>query len=326
MKRSLYILLALMLLMACTPSVPSEVIQPGDMEDLLYDYHLSQAMAREDRGGNEMDFNRKKYFLAVLQKHGVTEADFDSSLVYYYSHVDYLKKIYSRVNERLSDDAKLLGASVGEIGRYSGYSATGDTANIWKETTDVLLMPCPTMNRFDFALKADTSFYKGDSFMFQFMTEYLWQSGMKDATVCILTKYEGDSIIQTVNHVSVSGLAQIRVPVNRDNKLKELTGFIYLDDGNDGADLRRMMFISQIQLIRFHNKELLKNDTIKTDSVKAGTKTDSLQRGNNPRGPMPDSIRNRIVGRRLGGTPVPPPRRDAGDRVDAGPVDIKARR
>lgn len=318
MKHSVLVISALLLLLACTPRVPSDVIQPGDMEDILYDYHVAQAMAREEMG-KATDFNNTKYYLAVLKKHGVTEAEFDSSLVYYYSHIDRLKDIYSEVNTRLADDAKALGASVGDISRYSQYGTTGDTANIWKEATDVLLMPRPTMNRYDFTIKADTSFRKGDSFMFQFMTDYLWQNGMKDAVVCIVTKYEGDSIIQTVNHVSVSGIAQIRVPTNRENKLKEIVGFIYMGDGGEESDTRKMMFVSQMQFIRFHNKNLQNETSSKVDSVK----TDSVQRSDNPGGPMPDSVRRGIIGRRLGGTPVPPTGRTAPNRVDARAAEIK---
>ena len=163
---------------------------------------------------------------------------------------------------------------MGDINRYSQYSATGDTANIWNLQPDVLLIPRPTMNRFDFTIKADTSFYLGDSFMFQFMFEYLWQSGSKDAVVCIVTKYEGDSIVQTTSHISGSGSAQVRVPANNEKKVKEMRGFIYLNDGNDDSDTRKMLFASQLQLIRFHNKQL-KHDTNKTDTLAK----DSVQRG-----------------------------------------------
>ncbi len=273
MKRSLIILFLIMLVMACTPSVPSEYIQPGEMEDILYDYHIGQAIVKAEHSGEQNDFKKTKYFLAVLEKHGVTQADFDSSMVYYYSHLVRLKSIYTEVNERLAENAKELGATVGAIGRYSQYSATGDTANIWKGASDIILIPRPTMNRYDFTVKVDTSFYKGDSFMFQFMSEYIWQSGSKDAVVCVVSKYEGDSIIQTVNHISVSGLSQVRIPANRENKLKEMQGYIYLGKGGtDDENIRRMMFISQLQLIRFHNKDI-KNDTKNSDDKK-----DSLSR------------------------------------------------
>lgn len=299
MKNGFYIIVSLLILMACKPSVPKEYIQPGDMEDILYDYHIAQAMAKAHRN-QEMDVLKTEYFTAVLKKHGVTEAEFDSSLVYYYSHVKRLQGIYQNVNDRLSDEAKMLGSTVGEIGQYSRYSATGDTASIWKGQTDIMLMPFPAMNRYDFTVEVDTSFYKGDSFSFQFMTEYLWQAGYKDAVVCVVTKYEGDSIIQTSNHVSVSGLSQIRIPANHERKLKEMRGFIYLATGGaDDANARRMMFISQVQLIRFHNKEQA-NET-------NNSKADSLQRTDNAGRPMPDAIqRGNIGGLRDRPVPAPP--------------------
>ena len=302
MKHSLFMILSMMLVMACTPSVPSQYIQPGDMEDILYDYHLAQAMVKAEQLGDNGDFEKTKYFLAVLQKHGVTEADFDSSMVYYYSHLVKLKKIYTEVNERLADDAKELGAAVGEIGKYSQYSSVGDTANIWKGATDILLIARPTMNRFDFTVAADTSFYKGDSFMFQFMSEYIWQVGSKDAVVCLLAKYEGDSIVQTVNHISVAGLAQIRVPAIREKKLKEMQGYIYLCKDNGEEDhTRKMMFISQIQLIRFHNKDT------RDETTNESGKTDSLQRGSDAGRPSADPVRSgNIGGNRSGAVPLMP--------------------
>ena len=293
MKNSLYVLMVLFvfsMLQACKPSVPSKYIQPGDLEDILYDYHIAQALATTDQMSN-YDFERTKYFLAVLKKHGVTQADFDSSMVYYYSHLDRLKPIYLEVNERLADEAKSVGASVATIGRYTAYSSTGDTANIWKNRTDVLLIPRPTMNRFDFTIDVDTSFYKGDSFMFQFMSEYLWQSGSKDAVVCIVTKYEGDSIIQTTNHVSVSGISQVFVPAIRERKLQQMHGFIYLNASTDDETTRKTMFISQMHLIRFHTTAL------KTETKKDTVKTDSVQRSVDARGQVPDTTRGGAIGR-----------------------------
>ena len=158
-----------MLVVACKPTVPSEYIQPGDMRDILYDYHIAMAMARQ-KGGGEADFHRSLYFQLVLKKHNVTEAEFDSSLVYYYSHAYRLKDIYNEVNDRLDEEASTLGVAVGDISRYSQYSENGDTANIWNQQTDLLLIPRPTMNRFDFTVKSDSTFRRGDSFMFQFMS------------------------------------------------------------------------------------------------------------------------------------------------------------
>ena len=319
MKYSLPYIFLLMLAVACKPTVPSQYIQPGEMENILYDYHVAQAMSDNPGLGNA-EIRKVEYIHAVLEKHGVSEADFDSSLVYYYSHADRLKEIYVRVSDRLSNEAKSLGAAVGDINRYSQYSAIGDTANIWNLTPDILLIPRATQNRYEFKVPVDTAFYLGDSFMFQFVSEFLYQNGSKDAVVCLVTKYEGDSIIQTVNHISMPGISQIRVPANKENKLKDLRGYIYLTDGGDVSDTRKLMYISQIQLIRFHNKVIQKADeAVKKDSIQA----DSLQRVDDAGGAMPDTLRRRVIGRRPGGTPLRPRTGDAPDRVDTRAVELK---
>ena len=304
MRRSLTYLLVLMLVVACKPTVPSEYIQPDDLEDILYDYHLALAMSRQ-KGMTEQDFNRSLYFHSVLKKHDVTEADFDSSLVYYYSHAYRLKDIYTKVNQRLNDEAASLGVATGDINRYSQYSTTGDTANIWTQHTDLLLIPSPTMNRYDFEVEVDSTFKRGDSFMFQFMSEFIWQTGSKDITVCFVSKYEGDSIIQTVNHISVSGIAQVRLPVYREKKLKAMRGFIYLSDGGDDSNTRKLLFVSQIQLIRFHDKTIDDDETTNDESITETSPKDSIQRSDDTRGTSSDTIRGRISGGQHGLRPIP---------------------
>ncbi len=291
MKHSaLYVILLVLMTVGCKPKVPSELVQPDDLEDILYEYHLAQSMARNEHT-LDASYNQTKYFLAVLEKHHVSEAVFDSSLVYYYTHAERLKDIYANVYERLANDAKKLGASVGDINRYSQYSETGDTANIWRDETAMLLIPHPTKNRFDFVIKADSTFKVGDSFMFQFVAEHIWQSGSKDAIVCIKTMYEKDSVLQSVNHVSMSGISQLRVPSNTTLNIKELRGFIYLPQGEDNNEVRRLMFINQIQLIRFHNKEIQVQH--ENDST-AIVKTDSLPRVDITRGAKQDTLRHNL--------------------------------
>lgn len=299
MRNSVAIVLLMVFMVGCKPSVPSEYIQPGDMEDILYDFHVSQAMAKEACNGN-YDYKKNLYFQAVLKKYDVSEAVFDSSLVYYYSHADRLKKIYLRVAERLNDDAKVLGASVGDIGKYSQYSESGDTANIWKYESYMMLMPKPTVNRFDFHVDADTSFYKGDSFMFQFLSDFVYQSGVREAVVCLVAKYEGDSIVQTSSRISTAGMTQLRIPRYREGTLKEMNGFILLNGNEEDNDIRKLMFISQIQLIRFHHHK--EQDDQKNSPE---NKTDSLPRTPDSPGRTPDTTSHRTI-QRTGGPALSP--------------------
>ena len=48
MRHSLPFFLLLLMVIGCKPMVPSEYIQPEDMEDLLYDYHIATALAKNE--------------------------------------------------------------------------------------------------------------------------------------------------------------------------------------------------------------------------------------------------------------------------------------
>ena len=117
-KWFVWVVLALVLVTACKPSIPKGIIDPDDMEDFLYDYHLARAIAAQHQTNDSRDFNETMYHHAVLKKHGITQAELDSSFIYYYGHVERFAKIYQNVTKRLNEDAMELGASVGELGDF----------------------------------------------------------------------------------------------------------------------------------------------------------------------------------------------------------------
>ena len=101
----------LMGLLACKPSMPDDVLSPGKMEDILYDYHLADGMAYAEANYDQLGYKKMVYREAALRKHGVTKAEFDSSMVYYYRHTEKLHDIYLNLAKRLNNDALALGAT-----------------------------------------------------------------------------------------------------------------------------------------------------------------------------------------------------------------------
>ena len=99
LRHSHIVILFLVFLVACSPKVPREYIQPDDMEDILYDYFVSQGIVKEE-GLDNTDYRRELYFETVLKKYDLTRAEFDSSLVYYYTRSDRFVKIWKNVQEK----------------------------------------------------------------------------------------------------------------------------------------------------------------------------------------------------------------------------------
>ena len=244
--------LAAIMLASCKPQVPSSYIQPDDLADILYDYYMCNSLAEQS---DDPDYNHRVYYLAVLKKHDVSEAEFDSSLVYYYTHAERLAKIYETVANRMKSEATKLGASVGEMGQYANLTSQGDTANIWNESTCAMLMPTPPYNRLDFSLKADTTFKRGDSFVLNIMANFMYQSGTKDGIIYAKVSYTGDSTAVFYANVNSSGLSRLQIPANDEADIKSIDGFFYLGQGSDDSFTRKILFIDDIQLIRFHRKK-----------------------------------------------------------------------
>jgi hypothetical protein len=220
--------------------------------------------------GKERDYAQVQLFEEVLRKHGVTRADFDSSLVYYYKRAERFDRMYAHVNERLDKQALALGATEGEIGKYSALKADGDTANIWVEKAAYVLMPMPPYHKVEFEIEADSTFKKGDSFLFQFMADYVYQNGSRDGVALVAITYDNDSIVQRQLSFGNNGLQQLHLLPLHDHAVKRIRGFFHLGGAKEKTTVQRLLFIDNIQFIRFHianDNEQQQPETVQKDSV-----------------------------------------------------------
>lgn len=261
---------SLWLIGACTPGTPRQFIQPDEMEDILVDYHVAKALSQNSGlPSDSVAFYQALYKKAIFQKHGVTEELFDSSMVYYYTHAERFNAICQRVYDRLEERALTLGATEGELGKFAQYNATGDTANIWAERQNATLLPVPPYNRLDFEIEIDSTFRRGDSFLLQFMCDYIYQDGSKTGVVYLAVNYDNDTTISRNLHFMSSGISQLNFPAYDDGDISSIRGFFYLGDGNKRTTTTRLLFLRNIQFIRFHKE--IENETAKKDSLPQDT-------------------------------------------------------
>ncbi len=278
----LSVLFALLIMAGCKDSVPDNIIQPGEMEDILYDYHVAQSMAN-GRVSDNLPYQERLYRDAVFKKYDITSADFDSSMVYYMRHTQILKGIYGNLAKRLSDDALKLGASADEVNRYTVLSNNGDTANIWAGEKSYALVPVPPLNKMTFRMQADTTFKKGDSFLFRVNAMFLYQDGMKDATAMLAVRYDNDSVATQIMHMSMPQTYDLQVLGDEKHNIKEISGFVYLaaPDANSSKTTLKLLLIDKLKLIRFHVTDKDKNEQMRK------AHQDSINAANGNAGGMP---------------------------------------
>ena len=83
---------------------PKGILHSWEMRSLLYDLHRTDALLQISGKQYESDEVRDLYYAGVLERHGVTQAQFDSSLVWYTAHPQLFDKIYPKVIARMRAD------------------------------------------------------------------------------------------------------------------------------------------------------------------------------------------------------------------------------
>jgi len=278
LKRILFLLLSLIILIACEED-PSNILSQGKMEDVLYDYHLAQAMI-EQLDVQDREKNAQAYIDAVFEKHNITEAEFDSSLVYYNRNANDLKEIYASLQQRYEDYNRELALATGND-VMTVYSQNGDTANIWNGTKLIMLKDKEGLNYSSFTFNSDSSFHRKDKFLLVCSSILVDESNINSENYVniglTITYKDGKTTASTIR-TSSSREMQLNITANEDKDIKSISGYFYY---KGKSDTRNIAFVSNIGLIRMRTEiespKEIPSDTISADSASTTTVTNIKQ-------------------------------------------------
>lgn len=238
-------------LFGCGKKVPKDVIQPQAMEDLLYDYHLATTLSA-DLPYNE-NYKKEAYLAYVFKKHHVTEAEFDSSMVWYSRHSDEMTTIYQNLQKRMETTAEQLKK---QTIRHSGevsVSLSGDTVDLWQDRTLYWLTAYGLTNKLTFDLRADTSFHEKDRLVWEADFSFLPKGKTSGRVVMgVNLTFSNDSTQGMTRVVSMSGMQRLVITPDSAFKYKNVTGFMYYTGEEETSVL-----VSRIQLMRYRTPEHL---------------------------------------------------------------------
>lgn len=258
--------LLLCMMLSCEQK-PDDLLSKGQMEDVLYDYHIAQYMASslpfEER------YKSRIYIEAVYEKYGITEAEFDSSLVYYNRHTDDIQDIYEHVKHRLEDYEANLQLESGSNEMRASFTLGGDTADIWSGQKVFMLRDNQYLNKETFTIKADTSFHMNDRFKLQVDFDFVREdqnSRDEQLTACLSIHFKNGKVISTVRSSSYPSHYDLSLSPDNDQEIKYLSGFFMLQ--GKGNKTRSLGIVRNIALYRYHTtSQAYSSDSIAADSV-----------------------------------------------------------
>ena len=284
MKRILPTLALLMFLLMACDDRPKDVLSRGKMEDVLYDYHIMQGII-DELPSEEREAKAQDYINAVFEKHGITEAQFDSSIVYYNRHTKDLHKIYSNLKERYStvnDEIQLVN---GNNDMMAVFATGGDTTNLWNSAKLLALRNKDLLNRESFTIQADTSFCRQDQFILTLNPLFIRENqGDYDIQlhVGLSILYASGKHAGMTRMLNTSGIQQLTLQTSPDEDIKTITGFFYY---RGKKTTRNLCLIDNISLVRMHQKEPeqpVQTDSVKTDSLATDTLNKPIERRLSP--------------------------------------------
>lgn len=206
---------------------PDGVLNQRDMKDFLADLHLLDAVLDEKPLANERE--RAYYYNALLLKHSITKAEFDSSLVYYTKNPKLFERIYSGVVK----DLEKFQSEVHE-GKY--FPVLPDSIRlkpleqeIWSRSTAYHFTKDSLRQQTAFSIR-NYSLMTKDIYLLRFLMRVAPQDSSKNAYAALKIHYADgkvDSITHKTYNDSVLRRYAFRFRASRNVSIDSLSGVFY---------------------------------------------------------------------------------------------------
>lgn len=179
MRKLLYVFIACLTLSVAASCIdrPDYVLDEDRMIDVLVDVHRAEGLLeiQQQHFTGSPDRNeqyQREVIAAVLQKHGVARAQYDSSLMWYAQHLKLLTRVYSHVDERLQEEHELWSLQVAEAQTFAA-SAAGDSVELWTLRQHLVLDAHRHTDVRFWEIPSDSNFLAGDTLHWQFSVRHL---------------------------------------------------------------------------------------------------------------------------------------------------------
>lgn len=273
---------------ACKPSLPSDIMSRGEMEDVLYDIHLSHYIPEDGHDTNarqamENGALQHARTLQVLRDHGISEKEWEKNIDYYTRHAELLAEVYDNVIERMSEDALAMGVTVDGAMSNEDIAAL-DSTNIWEGAKNMALISYEPENVQTWKVTPkDSVLTKGETITLSFNAMYINAKALQKAFAQICLTLDNDSTIQTSTMITSSGTRTLNIVCPEERLIKKIDGMFMMQTRaithqiNSGATYNEQESLQQALMlndIRLSHKAPLPSEPVKDEAN--AVRSDSL--------------------------------------------------
>ncbi|MDR1336057.1 MAG: DUF4296 domain-containing protein [Tannerella sp.] len=210
-------------LSACSRT-PGGVIPEKKMQRVMVDIQLAEAMIHMEPNTYATPIERRALYRTVFRKHQLTEAEYDSSMIWYGKHLDRYMRIY---NLALADIKAQMDA-IGDIRPDVAPTSNADSLDIWIFRKYYTFSPHSLSNRVIFDLQPDEPYSSGSVFVLGWQVWGL-APGMKEPVEVHLKASQGDTTLTVKSAVSRDGMHEIYLKTIPTKRVNRVYGYIRLN-------------------------------------------------------------------------------------------------
>lgn len=256
-RRLLLILLPLTLVLslASCDRTPSGVISKSDMANLIVDLQLAEAYMENHVGDFPNDSSRLVVKQSIFKKYGITQQDYDSSLVWYAHNMDDYIKAHNQAIEKLKarHDKLDKGEKDGRMPtdmvadgptkqgpklvteqmarsrihpkRYISTDTRSDSADLWKGSRFYMLTPGFRRGFITFDVMPDANKQPGD----RYQLSYKLTRGGNEFKVSLNIDYTDGSTAQVARGTYSDGWVSVDVQSDTARQVRRIYGYLSYD-------------------------------------------------------------------------------------------------
>jgi len=253
----IFFVAGIILLFTACDARPKGVLNQSDMINILADLHkLDGSMTAKGLPYDQFD-KKNEYYVSVLCKYGITQAKFDSSLVWYSNNPKKFDKIYDKVIDQLTNLQNDI--NKGKYHPVDSVELAKVKYNIWTKRTKYILTNDSARTHLDFEIP-DQNFMLGDVYTLKFLQRIAPEDSSKNQLISFQINYVNGRVRGVIKKSYNDGVTRrftLRISSIHPAKIKSISGELL---GSSAYKGKLNATIDSISVIRVYNA--LKQDSL----------------------------------------------------------------
>jgi hypothetical protein len=224
--------------------VPDGVLPEKKMKDVMIDMQLAENLISTNYQDYPDSARRAALYQSVFRKYNITQAIYDSSLVWYGKNLDVLTRVHDLIINDLNEQIRELG----DVQASAAPPANQDSVNIWPRRDYLTLLPEALFNGTTFDIKPERDYLSGSTFVLGLRVWGITPQMLRKPEVRIAAELADTTII--VNEkITSEGYREIILKTPATKRTRRIYGYIRMDNAETNY---YKIYLDNLRLTRYN--------------------------------------------------------------------------